>query len=144
MAWLYAPSSRAALGDLAKLAAALRGGTIPAEFLDGGAAEVPLGKVGRVTLLGAADLAVLPAERRFVLARGTDRWCLAEVLPGAAGPADAERLLEAVAQARARDDGEARPIVGWLVAERVDEPARQALAAAGAVATSTAVLGRDD
>jgi hypothetical protein len=138
MAWLYAPSSRAALGDLAKLAAALRGGTIPGGFLDGGAGDQALGRVGRVTLLGAADLGVLPADRRFVLARGTDRWCLGEVVAGAAGIEHAARLIEAVARARAQPGGEERPIVGWLIAERVDEAALGALTAAGALATSTA------
>ncbi len=135
MAWLYAPEERRALGDPAKLAAALRAGAVAAQFLDGDAESVPLGTVGRVTLLAPADLGLPPGDaRRFVLARGTDRLCLAELVAGEASPAHAERLIAAAAALAAREQ---RPVVAWLVAARVTDAARALLSAAHAVATST-------
>lgn len=135
MAWLYAPSERRALGDVAKLAAALRSGAIDGRFLDGGGADVTLGTVGRVTLLAPADLGLPSSERRFVLGRGTDALCLAEVIAGDADREVAERLLAAVESLRAREPG--RKVVGWLVAARVAVDAAALLASAGAAATST-------
>ncbi|MSP62228.1 MAG: hypothetical protein EXR72_18225 [Myxococcales bacterium] len=135
MTWLYAPSDRGALCDVAKLAAALRSGEIPGPFLDGEAAGVTLGAVGRVTLLAPVDLGLPPSPRRFVLARGTFRLCLAEVMTDGADLVAAAALLEALATLRAREPE--REVVGWLLAPRVSDEARAALARGGAVATST-------
>jgi hypothetical protein len=135
--WLYQPQSgdKQALGDVAKVAVTLRAGKVPREFLDAGFDEAPLGTVGRCLLTAPADLGLPPSERRFVLARGTSRLCLAEIVAGAASEPEARAHLDAVDRQRARSDG--KPVVGWLIAERVDEPARALLRAAGALATST-------
>jgi hypothetical protein len=137
-AWLYAPEERRALGDVAKLAAALRSGAIAGGFLDGEAVDVALGTVGRVTLLAPADLGLSSEKdraRRFVLARGTDRYCLAEVVAGEADRTIAQRLVDA-GRTLAAQPG-ARPVCVWLVAERVSDEARTLLAEANGVATST-------
>jgi hypothetical protein len=133
--WLFEPKEKRALGDVAKLAVTMRTGRVPVEFLDPGFAGVELGKVGRCVLTAPSDLGLPPSERRFVLARGTDRLCLAEIVAGAAGEAEAARHLEAVARQAERADG--KPVVGWLIADELDEAARALLASAGCVASST-------
>lgn len=146
MAWLYQPTDRRALGDVAKLAVTLRQGRIPGEFLDEGFAEVALGAVGRVLLMAAAELGLDAASpRRFALARGTDRLCLAEIVAGRADEAEARAHLEAVAMAwrlRGQRGGEAEAaaairITGWLIAEELSVAGAAVLRGAGAVGTST-------
>jgi len=134
MAWLYQPSERQALGDVAKLAVALRLGRVPAEFLDEGFAEVTLGTVGRVLLLSPAELGLPALGRRFALARGTTRLCLAEIVATPAGDEAARDHLAAVEAQRQRSEG--RAVVGWLLAPTVTASARALLLHAGAVATS--------
>lgn len=137
MAWLYQPSERRALHDVAKLAVTLRDGRVPGPFLDPGFDEVSLGTVGRVLLMAPAELGLDPSSpRRFALARGTERLCLAEILPGRAGEEEA-RLHVAAVQAAARLRGGAVEIVGWLIAEALDGRASELLRAAGALGTST-------
>ena len=141
MAWLYQPTDRQALHDVAKLAVTLRQGRVPSEFLDEGFEEVALGTVGRVLLMAPAELG-LPASspRRFALARGTSRLCLAEIVAGEAGESAARLHLEAVEAAgrqKAESGASPRPVCGWLIAERIDEAARAVLRTGGAVATST-------
>jgi len=133
--WLFAPDEKRALADVARLAAALRSGEVASRFLDGGAPAIPLGAVARVTLLAPADLNLADDARRFVLARGTSRLCLAEVLDGDATPAEAERLLAAAAALSAR---EGRPVCAWLVARTVSADARALLIDRGGAATSIA------
>jgi len=134
--WLFQPEDRAALGDVAKLAVTMRGaGRVPAEFLDEGFAPVELGKVGRCLLTAPGDLGLPPSARRFVLARGTERLCLAEIVPGVAGEAEARAHLDAVARQAERSDG--KPVVGWLIAERIADEARALVRDAGHLATST-------
>src|SRR6185369_3126546 len=127
MAWLYQPSDRRALGDVAKLAVTLRQGKVPAEFLDEGFEEVQLGTVGRVLLMAPTEVGLPPSQRRFALARGTSQLCLAEIVAGAAGEAEARAHLEAVAaMARAKSEGggPAKKVVGWLIATRLDDAGR--------------------
>lgn len=133
--WLYQPTEKRALGDVAKLAVTLRTGTVPVEFLDEGFAAVELGKVGRCLLTAPGDLGLPPSERRFVLARGTDRLCLAEIVAAVAGEAEARAHLEAVA--RQAEQAEGKPVVGWLIAAQVTDEARAILREAGSLATST-------
>jgi hypothetical protein len=132
--WLHAPTEKRALGDPAKLAVALRGGAIPAALVDGGVADVSLGFVGRVTLLAPADLGLPASARTLALARGSDAWCLAEIV-ATGDRAAAEALLGAIAALVAGEG--ARRVVPWLVALHVADDARALVEAAGGAVTST-------
>ena len=140
MAWLYQPKDRRALGDVAKLAVTLRQGKVPVEFLDDGFEEVQLGNVGRVLLMAPTEIGLPPSERKFALARGTSRLCLAEIVAGVAGDNEARAHLDAMA-AMARMKGEGggpvKQVIGWLIAEHIDDAGRALLHAGGAVGTST-------
>lgn len=125
---LYAPVARAALADVAKLAALLRGGAVPADFFDEAAAELPLGQVGRVLLLAPTDLGLPPSTRRLVLARGSDRHLLAEVIAGPVDEPEVEAFAAALAAAALRHPG--RPLRGWLLGHRFSEGARRRCAVA--------------
>jgi hypothetical protein len=133
--WLFEPKEKRVLGDVAKLAVTLRSGRVPAEFLDAGFEGVALGTVGRCVLTAPGDLGLPPSERRFVLGRGTDALCLAEIVSGEADAAATRAHLEAVERQRARSDG--KRVVGWLIAERIGDEARAILQAAGALGSST-------
>ena len=156
MTWLYLPKDKLALGDVAKLAVTLRQGKIPREFLDQGFDEVPLGTVGRVLMMAATELGITApgdagATRKFALARGTSQLCLAEIVAGTAGAAEARAHLDAVAamvQQRAAPEGPGghgagpgsgpgKRVVGWLIAEHIDAAGREVLRAGGAVGSST-------
>ena len=133
--WLYQPSDKKVLGDVAKLAVTLRTGKVPALFLDAGFDEIPLGTVGRALMLAPGDLGLPPSERRFVLARGTSQLCLAEIVPGTAGEAEARAHLDAVDRQRERSEGKA--VVGWMIADHVTLEAREIVRAGGSAVTST-------
>lgn len=135
MAWLYQPKDKQSLGDIAKLAVTLRAGAVPQVFLDEGFAEAALGTVGRVLLMAPAELGLPPSERKLALARGTSQLCLAEIVPGPAGEAEARAHLDAVERQRKKSEG--KRVVGWLIAERISDEARAILSEAGALATST-------
>jgi hypothetical protein len=49
--WLYQPKEKQLLGDVAKVAVTMRGGLVPAPFLDEGFPETALGTVGRCLLV---------------------------------------------------------------------------------------------
>lgn len=136
MPWLYPPKEKAALVDVAKLAVALRAGTVAQSFLDEGFPETALGNVGRVLLMSTTDLDLPASPRKFALARGTAQLCLAEIVPGPAGEAEARAHLDAVARQRAKSEG--RKVIGWLIAERFSDEARDLLKEAGALGSSTA------
>ena len=138
MPWLYQPKEKQALGDVAKLAVTLRAGAIPGSFVDEGFAEVPLGTVGRVLLMAPSEIGLPPSTRKFALARGTSQLCLAEIVAGEAGEAEARAHLDAVERQRERSEG--KKVVGWLIAERVTDEAKALLVAAGSVASSTGAL----
>jgi hypothetical protein len=133
--WLYQPKEKQLLGDVAKVAVTMRAGLVPGPFLDEGFPETVLGTVGRCLLVGPGDLGLPASQRRFVLARGTTRLCLAEVVDGDAGEEPARMHLDAVERQRERAEGKA--VVGWLIAASVDERARTILREADALATST-------
>lgn len=135
MPWLYPPKEKAALVDVAKLAVALRAGTVAQSFLDEGFPETPLGTVGRVLLMSTTDLDLPASPRKFALARGTSQLCLAEIVSGPAGETEARAHLEAVERQRVKSEG--RKVIGWLIAEGFSEEARALVKEAGGLASST-------